>query len=156
MVQLPEIRLATLLEAPAIAGMSRDFIEHGLGWSWTAGRVAHAIRDPGTNVAVATQRDWLAGFGIMEYADDTAHLVLLAIHPTRRHQHLGSRLVGWLEQSARVAGIRRVRLEARADNGSAIRFYEHLGYRESGRVRGYYEGVIDAVRLGKQLSAGDA
>ena len=36
MLALPDIRLATPLDAPAIARMSRDCIEQGLSWSWTA------------------------------------------------------------------------------------------------------------------------
>ena len=35
MITLPSIRLATSQDAALIAEMSRDYIEHGLGWSWT-------------------------------------------------------------------------------------------------------------------------
>lgn len=44
------------------------------------------------------------------------------------------------------------RLEARADNLSALAFYQRLGYGQTGRVRGYYEGRVDAVKLEKRLS----
>lgn len=152
MLALPDIRLATPADAPGIARMSRDNIEHGLPWSWTAARVMQAIRDASTNVAVAVPRQRLQAFGIMQYADDDAHLALLAVQPLMRHQGLGRGLLVWLEQSARVAGIRRVGLEARADNHHAIRFYERQGYVRVGLAAGYYEGVIDAVKLRKMLT----
>ncbi len=151
MLTLPDIRLATLGDAPAIAEMSRDCIEHGLSWRWTAARVREAIREPATNVAVALRRDVVAGFGIMHYADESAHLALFAVSPTHRHQHLGARLLAWLEQSARLAGIAQIDLEARADNRSALAFYARQGYDTRHTVRGYYEGIVDAVQLRKTL-----
>ena len=152
MLAIPDIRLALPAQARDIACMSRDFIEYGLGWSWTSERVRNAMRDPATNVAVILKQDRLCGFGIMHYGDeDTAHLALLAVHPARRHQGLGARLVAWLEQSARIAGLTRICLEARADNRSAIAFYRRLGYTDTGTVAGYYEGTIDALRLESKL-----
>lgn len=47
-----EVRLATVADAPDIAAMSRDYIEHGLPCNWGYDRVAAAINDPQTNVAV--------------------------------------------------------------------------------------------------------
>ena len=151
MLAIPTIRPALPQEAFVIAELSRDYIENGLGWSWTTTRVLHAMRDPSTNVAVALKRDQVRGFGIMHYGEETAHLALLAIDPTQRHQHLGARLVAWLEQSARTAGIHHIRLEARADNLSAIAFYQRLGFAQSGSVSGYYEGIVDAVQLEKRF-----
>lgn len=142
------IRLAKPDEAQAIATMSRDWIEHGLGWSWTAARVSQAINDPSTNVAVLAQDDQLECFGIMQYLDDdAAHLVLLAVLPVLRHRGMGRQLLLWLEQSAQAAGSKMIRLECRADNLNAIAFYRHLGYRQVETIHGYYEGRVDAVRL---------
>jgi len=146
-----DIRLAVARDAQAIALMSRRDIEHGLGWSWDEPRVLRAIRDRATNVAVADAGGQVAGFGIMQYADDTAHLALLAVQPTARHQGLGRRLVGWLEKVARTAGIERLHVEARADNANALAFYDAQGFVELSRVAGYYSRKIAAVRLEKRL-----
>lgn len=153
MLALPDIRLASVADAPAIARMSRDWIEHGLSWSWTAERVMQALRDPATNVVVGIKRGQLQGFGIMQYLDDDAHLVLLAVAPATRHQGLGRHMLAWLEHSAVIAGISGVRLECRADNHNAIAFYMRLGYRRIADVPGYYEGRIDAVQMEKRITA---
>jgi ribosomal-protein-alanine N-acetyltransferase len=142
------VRLAMPQDAALIAEMSRDYVEHGLGWSWTPARVLAAVNNKATNVAVAGD---LVGFGIMHYGDDSAHLALLAVRPARQRRGLGTLLLEWLEKPARVAGIDCIRLEARADNPSAIAFYRHQGFREAGRIVGYYRGTEDAVRLEKRL-----
>ena len=148
------IRLALPHDAANIAEMSRAYIEQGLGWSWTHARVLGAIRDRATNVAVTQQLGVVLGFGIMQYGDDSAHLSLLAVKPMHRHKGLGTQLLDWLEQSALVAGVERIRVEARADNPRAIAFYQRQGFRDLATITGYYQGAIDAIRLEKKLGHG--
>jgi [ribosomal protein S18]-alanine N-acetyltransferase len=149
---LPPIRLATGDDVRAIAALSRTEIEHGLPWRWTPPRVQRAVADARTNVCVAVPGDGsLLGFGIMVYADDTAHLSLLAVDPVARRQGVGTGLLQWLEQVARVAGIVRVQLEARHDNAAALAFYRRHGYAQIGTVPGMYLGVADGVQLEKLL-----
>ena len=93
-----QIRLATARDAALIAEMSRDYIEHGLGWSWTTARVRAAVSDRDTNIAVIGQGDDIAGFGIMHYGEDTAHLALLAVRPNQQQRGLGALLIAWLEK----------------------------------------------------------
>ena len=40
-----------------------------------------------------------------------------------------------------------MRLEVRADDHRAVRFYETSGYRHFGKRRGYYGGHVDALRF---------
>jgi [ribosomal protein S18]-alanine N-acetyltransferase len=145
------IRLATRDEARAIAALSRTEIEHGLPWRWTPPRVQRAVADARTNVCVAVQHGPLLGFGIMIYADDTAHLSLLAVNPDARRQGVGTALLLWLEQVAGVAGIECVQLEARRSNAAALAFYRRHGYQQTDTVAGMYLGVEDGVRLRKRL-----
>ncbi len=131
--------------------MSREFIEQGLPWSWTAERVGHAIVERSSNVVLAAGRDALIGFGIMHYGDTHAHLALLAVQPAYRRQGWGGRLLRWLLEPARALGLLRVLVEARADNPLAIAFYERHGFSRRATVAGYYRGAIDAVRLERTL-----
>ena len=151
MIFIPLIRLATAADAPAIADMSRQYIESGLGWSWTPARIAAAIADRETNVALIDQPDGVLAFGIMHYAERSAHLALLAVDPAQRRRGIAARLVAWLEKCADTAGIERIRVEARSDNPEALAFYQKLGYVQIDRLARYYRGVMDAVRLEKTL-----
>jgi ribosomal-protein-alanine N-acetyltransferase len=145
------IRLATLADAASIAAMSRDQIERGLPWSWTETRVAGAIRNADTNVAVIGEPGALQGFGIMAYRDDVAHLLLFSVRPEQRRQGLGSALLRWLEDVAITAGVQRIVVECRRDNAAARNFYAERGYHELAIAKGYYRGVEDAIRLEKWL-----
>lgn len=146
-----EIALAHWDDARAIAALSRVEIEDGLPWSWTPARVARALADPATNVAVGRAAGRLVGFGIMKYADDAAHLLLLAVAPECRRAGVGSALLQWLEAVALAAGITAIRLEARADKPAARAFYRHHGYRERVAVQGMYSGMKDGVHLERTL-----
>jgi ribosomal protein S18 acetylase RimI-like enzyme len=146
-------------DAGAIARMSRDLIEHGLPWTWDPGRVIHAITAPNMNVAVVREQQKLIAFGIMEYWDDDAHLVLFAVRPASQRQGVGSAVLRWLEASAIVAGAKRVRVEARQDNGAARNFYNEHGYHELTIKPGMYSGQLHGIQLEKWFrttAAGDA
>ena len=149
------IELATSADARVIADLSRDVIEQGLGWSWTAPRVLKALRDDATNVIVArthTKADGgVGGFAIMRYGDDSAHIVLFAVDAAHRRSGIGTALMTWLEETARTAGINTITLEARSSNREARAFYGQVGFNEIGVRVSYYRGVEDAVRFEKSL-----
>jgi ribosomal protein S18 acetylase RimI-like enzyme len=150
------VRLAIADDAPAIAAMSREYIEHGLPWSWRPARVARAILDRDTNVAVIGEPGALAAFGIMSYRDTDAHLLLFAVHRRHRRQGVGSTLLHWLEDVARTAGSERIRVEARWDNAAARSFYNEHGYHERTIRSAMYSGVLDGVLLEKWLRSAEA
>lgn len=151
----PRLRLARRAHAQAIATLSRDRIEQGLGWSWTARRVVRSLADPDTNVLVALDAaDAVCGFAIMKFGDDEAHLLLLAVQAALGRRGIGSAMMAWLEAVAGAAGVRRILLEAREANGPARAFYRRLGYREVALLPGYYQGREDSVRLIKDLWEG--
>ena len=145
-------RLARLKEAGRIALMSRDLIEYGLAWRWTPARVAASIRAENVNVLVACDERTLAGFAIMRYGNDDAHLDLLAVAPEYRRRGVGRQLLAWLEECALVAGVFNVALEVRVENKAARDFYSRLGYRELQELPGYYQGREAALRMARDLS----
>ena len=146
-----DYRPATPGDAPRLAAMSRDLVETGLGWSWVPSRVAWHVRAPESVVLVARERARTAGFAIMRFAVEDAHLDLLAVSPAYRRLGVGRGLIAWLEESALVAGISVVYLEVRADNDAARSFYAKLGYRPIQRVPRYYDGRETAIRMARDL-----
>lgn len=145
------LRLARAAEATTIANLSRDLVEYGLRWRWTPLRVAASIGAPDVNVLVACIQDRIAGFGIMRYRDDDAHLDLLAVAPPFRRAGIGCQLLKWLEKCAVVAGVLSIELEVRAGNESAQHFYRKMGYRPVVQLSGYYQGVEAALRMSRDL-----
>ena len=140
------IRLAGPRDAATIALMSRDYVESGLGWKYDSARVMRALRSRDTVSIVACEHDAVAGFAIMEFADEHAHLVLLAVRPSLRRRGVGRGLLEWLLESARTAGAASVHLELRAQNAAAQAFYRALGFSATMTVPGYYRGREAATR----------
>jgi ribosomal-protein-alanine N-acetyltransferase len=131
--------------------MSRDLIESGLGWRYTPARMAALIADPETITLVACDATHIQGFAVMGFGDTQAHLSLLCVMPAQQQRGIGRALVGWLLESARVAGIHTVTLEVRADNAGAARFYGRLGFAATQHLSGYYSGRVDAQRMRLKL-----
>jgi ribosomal-protein-alanine N-acetyltransferase len=155
------LRLAETGDAHAIAEMSRDYVESGLGWRYDPAHVLRAMRRRETAVLVASgrqtyvarERPALSGFAIMDFGEERAHLVLLAVQPVQRRRGIGRRLVEWLLESAITAGMASVHLELRADNEAARRFYRALGFSETVLMPRYYNGREAAMRMIRMLRA---
>lgn len=145
------IRLATPRDAPRIGDMSRDLVEAGLPWSWTATRIARSMRAADTNVVVSVLAERIVGMAIMQYLSNEAHLNLLAVSPDVRRQGIGTRLILWLEQTAVVNGSGVIYLETRYANHTARRFYESLGYAVVQQLPRYYAGRESALRMARDL-----
>jgi ribosomal-protein-alanine N-acetyltransferase len=150
------LRLGTARDARPIAELSRDLIEHGLGWSWTPQRVTRSIANADTSTVVAHDGDHVAGFAIMYFGAEDAHLNLLAVDRPYQRDGVGRNLFEWMGASALVAGIAVIRLELRAVNQPARRFYRTLGFVETGYVPFYYSGREAALRMALDLRRGTA
>lgn len=131
--------------------MSRDHIEHGLGWKYQPSQIREKIRDPETNVIAAWRDSILAGFAIMGYQGFEAHLVLFAVLPGYRRQRAGTQLMHWLIKTAEVAGVQTVTVELRKTNECARRFYESLGFKPFEQLQHYYRGDEHGLRMALDL-----
>ena len=141
------LRLASPADAAPIALMSRELVEAGLPWTWTPERVARNLARPDISVLTAGHGALLAGFAIMHFGDERAHLALLAVRADCQRRGVGRRLLRWLTESALTAGLAGIGLELRESNLGARRFYLAQGFAETLRIPGYYRGVETAVRM---------
>jgi len=149
------LRPATATDTPRLATLSRDLIETGLRWRYTAPALVRLLRDPEHAGVVARDAGGgLLGFALMQFGDERAHLVLLCVQADGQRRGTGTRLLEWLTESARVAGIASLHLELRADNPGALAFYRAQGYTETAMLPGYYDGCIDARRMRRVLRQG--
>ena len=134
-----------------MARMSRDLIEVGLGWKYTAPRVSALIRDHETVALVACDATRIEAYAVMRFGDEAAHLLLLCVRPQRQRQGVGRCLIDWLVASAAVAGMAAIQVELRAGNAPAWAFYRRLGFTETAMLGGYYGGEFAARRMVRRL-----
>jgi len=138
---------ARAADAGLLAAMSQAHVEAGLRPAWGAARIRWHVRDADSVVLTARQQALIAGFAIMRYGEDVAHLNLLAVDPAHRRRGIARALVRWLEETALTAGTFIIGLELRAGNEAARALYHTLGYHELGQIPGYYQGVESAIRM---------
>ena len=134
-------------DIPVVAEMSRDLIEYDLPWSWTPTRIFRCLQHREATLLIAAARNMVAGFALIEFREEYAHLNLLAVAPTFRRIGLGARMLTWLETSARTSGVFDVFLEVRADNSHARSFYRKMGYRTVAWLPAYYQNRLNGVRM---------
>jgi ribosomal-protein-alanine acetyltransferase len=119
---------------------------------WTRGNFSDALA-AGYECWLA-QDDELTGFAILMPAVDEIHLLVIGIVPERQRAGKGRQLLDFVFWHAREAGMTRMLLEVRPSNESAIAFYQHAGFVEIGRRRGYYPastGREDAIVMARDL-----
>lgn len=148
-----ELELARPGDASELALMSRDHIETGLGWTYRASKMSALIQDPHVTVLVGREDSRSVAFAVMRFGDERARLVLLAVEPARRRLGLGQRMLQWLVESATAAGMASIHVELRAGNAAAHALYESVGFAETFRVPGYYQGQEAAARMIRVLRA---
>ena len=148
---LPEIGLAKVADARRLAILARDLVEAGLGWGYRPERIVALIHDAETTTLVARAQSRPLGFAIMRFGDERAHLILLAVESKHQRRGIGRELIHWLIESALVAGMSSVHVELRASNVGAQAFYRSVGFVETIRVPGYYQGRETALRMLRML-----
>lgn len=112
-------------------------------------------QDRDTIALVAERQGEAAGFAIMGFGDERAHLVLLAVHPAQHRQGIARRMMDWLVESAVAGGVASLHLELRAGNAAARAFYRRMNFTETQRVSGYYRGAESAIRMERVLRVFD-
>lgn len=108
-------------------------------------RVWRLVRAEGRAAAVAGL--WLA--------PDAAHVLRLAVAPSRRGRGLATRLVEELIGEAGRTGHPALTLEVRASNRAALSLYRRLDFVSHGLRPGYYPDGEDAVILWRSPHGGD-
>ncbi len=97
--------------------------------SLASGYDAWTVRGPG---------GLLAGYYLLMYAVDEAHLLDVAVAAGRQRQGLGRHLLDRIGKRAKEQGMDSILLEVRPTNERALAVYRRYGYREIGRRKGYY------------------
>ncbi|HEX2023049.1 MAG TPA: GNAT family N-acetyltransferase [Candidatus Thermoplasmatota archaeon] len=102
---------------------------------------------------VAEGRDGVHAFllGVVERAYE-ARILILAVDERARGKGIGARLVKLFEERFVSRGIRRVNLEVRISNETAIRLYERMGFEKRKVLPQYYADGEDAYMMTKLVA----
>lgn len=108
---------------------------------------------------VCTEEDKVLAYGSMLFAPDEGQILNLAVHPDRRREGLGRKILDRLLAEASARGLGLVSLEVRVSNTAAISLYESAGFTVEGRRPHFYkqpaEDAFVMLRRAKDHLNGD-
>lgn len=126
---------------------------------WTPAMFREEIGREFSDVLVAVDEP---GPGILGYAvcwtvAGESHLLNIAVRPDARCRGIGAALLEECIRRGAAAGARRMHLEVRPGNETALRLYGRHGFVFRGIRKGYYTDTMeDAVLLSREIRGDDA
>ncbi|QRG09535.1 ribosomal protein S18-alanine N-acetyltransferase [Xanthobacter dioxanivorans] len=141
----PRLREACADDIPHLAAIhARAFAR---GWGVDEFERLLAERAVRAHVACGGGRRAPVGFILSHVVPPEAEVLTVAVVTDRRRRGIGRLLLS--HHLARLAseGVTTSFLEVEEANVAALALYRTLGYRETGRRRGYYAGGADALML---------
>jgi [ribosomal protein S18]-alanine N-acetyltransferase len=80
-----------------------------------------------------------------------ARVLMFAVERPRRRQGVGTLLMQTFFERCRARGMRRVTLEVRVSNATAIRFYTRFHFSVADLLRGYYSDGENGYQMARDL-----
>jgi ribosomal-protein-alanine N-acetyltransferase len=152
-LDLPQVDIRTMheLDVPLIVAIERAAYQ----FPWSEGIFRDCLR-VGYVCRVVDVGGELAGYGIMSVGAGEAHILNVCIRDEYRCRGLARKILLFLLDRARTAGMYEAFLEVRPSNIAAARLYHSLGFEQVGVRRGYYQATVgreDAAVLRRILIA---
>ena len=145
-----EIRPMHELDVPVVVAIERSAYQ----FPWSEGIFRDCLR-VGYICRLAEVDGDIAGYGIMSIGAGEAHILNVCGRDECRGRGFARKLLLYLVERARSAGMYEAYLEVRPSNTIAARLYHSLGFEQVGLRRGYYQatnGREDAVVLRRVLT----
>jgi [ribosomal protein S18]-alanine N-acetyltransferase len=138
-LELPavDIRPMNELDVPVVGMIERA----GYQFPWSDGIFRDCLRVGYVCRVVEVDRD-MAGYGIMSVGAGEAHILNVCIREEYRCRGLARRMLLYLLDRARIAGMYEAFLEVRPSNTVASQLYRSLGFEQVGIRRGYYQATV--------------
>jgi len=116
--------------------------------------LAALAKSPSASILVARKASGCIGYAalLVRRGGRSARLYSIAVAADAAGRGVGAGLLRAAENEARRRGATRMRLEVRADNTTAIQFYERSGYRLTGNRPDYYEDGMTALLYSRELA----
>jgi ribosomal-protein-alanine N-acetyltransferase len=144
------IRSATSEDVSAIVAIQQ---KNPQAAQWQESEYARLMEAPSGVLLVAEDATGqVQGFAAAQRVADEAELQNLAVDPERRRHGVGQALLDGVHCQLRAVGTRRVYLEVRPSNESALALYHFCGYTIVARRKDYYAAPPeDALVLSTSL-----
>jgi [ribosomal protein S18]-alanine N-acetyltransferase len=149
------IRPAAREDLDALYALDQKCFRPGIAYS--KAELEYFLFHPRSISVVAESDASIAGFAIVELVPErgrrVGHIITIDVSPAERRKGVGRELMDAVLEFCRKTGASQLRLEVAVDNDGALAFYRQLGFAETGRIRGFYMGKLDALQMGLAVQA---
>jgi len=122
---------------------------------WSKLSFQQSFFDPACLFLVAEERGEIIGYAIGWVVLEELHIGNLAVHPQKRGEGVGKRLLAEIVSLGMEKGCKLVSLELRGSNQVAFNLYTQEGFKPVGIRRDYYRHPKeDAIVMIKELGNG--
>jgi ribosomal-protein-alanine N-acetyltransferase len=145
-----DIRPMHELDVPVIVAIERAAYQ----FPWSEGIFRDCLR-VGYVCRVVDIGGDMAGYGIMSVGAGEAHILNVCIAELYRGRGFARKVLQYLLDRARAAGMYEAFLEVRPSNTTAAHLYQSMGFEQVGIRRGYYQATVgreDAAVLRRVLN----
>jgi ribosomal-protein-alanine N-acetyltransferase len=146
---LVAIRPMNELDIPMVVSIERSAYQ----FPWSEGIFRDCLR-VGYICRVVDAGGDMGGYGIMSVGAGEAHILNVCIREEYRSRGYARKMLLYLMDRARAAGMHEAFLEVRPSNTAAARLYHSMGFEQVGVRRGYYQATVgreDAAVLRRML-----
>ena len=134
---LVAIRPMNELDVPSVVGIERSAYQ----FPWSEGIFRDCLR-VGYVCRVVDAGGDMGGYGIMSVGAGEAHILNVCIREDFRGRGYARKMLLYLMDRARAAGMYEAFLEVRPSNTVAARLYHSMGFEQVGIRRGYYQATV--------------
>jgi len=138
MLATPETVIRTMVEPDVSTVVAIERAAYQFPWS--EGIFRDCLR-VGYVCRVACVDEEVIAYGVMSVGAGEAHILNLCVNAHFRCRGVGRRMLDYLIDRARAAGMSEAFLEVRPSNTAAIRLYQSIGFEQVGIRRGYYQAI---------------
>lgn len=132
-----EIRPMNELDIPVVVAIERSAYQ----FPWSEGIFRDCLR-VGYICRVVDVGGDIGGYGIMSVGAGEAHILNVCIREEYRCRGFARKVLNYLLDRARAAGMYEAFLEVRPSNTTAARLYQSMGFEQVGIRRGYYQAAV--------------
>jgi ribosomal-protein-alanine N-acetyltransferase len=110
---------------------------------WSRNMFLEEMKQRHSRLIVFRSQGEIVGYMCFWEVLDEAHLLNIAVHPSRRGQGFGKRMMDYLERASLQDGLKRIILEVARRNTNARSLYKKCGFNSIGFRKKYYAEVED-------------
>jgi ribosomal-protein-alanine N-acetyltransferase len=137
-------RLASLSDLSAICAIEDDSFRT----PYPPSLLERLLKDCSESFLVALDNEGtLAGYCVFSLAENSAHLISIAVHRRLRRKGVASTLLQRAFEYLISHNVDEFWLEVGGNNLEALSLYDKLGFERTATLKGYYSDGLDAVRM---------